>query len=182
MALYTKSIPRTRQRTSIGAVQPGLELYTPEICRGEHWDRGRGDRPGTRGNHPQTRGGSANRIGAAEGATLQCAPVGTSELPRVSPEQGEGPQKVCCGLVWPYAHLRSAKWHIGTADEGNSLGTREGGRPKTSRESTNRIGVAEGEPLEHQREAAGAPVGTSKLPRASPEHDGGPRKAWYGLV
>ncbi|KAJ1134321.1 hypothetical protein NDU88_000773 [Pleurodeles waltl] len=50
-----------------------------------------------------------------------------------------------------------------------------GGRPQTSVDFTNRIGAAEGELLEHQRETAGAPAGTSELPRASPEHRRGPQ-------
>ncbi|KAJ1105520.1 hypothetical protein NDU88_002926 [Pleurodeles waltl] len=54
--------------------------------------------------------------------------------------------------------------------------------PQTSVESTNCIGAAEGEPLEHRREPWGSPVGTSELLRAPPEHDRGPRKAWCGLV
>ncbi|KAJ1217617.1 hypothetical protein NDU88_005210 [Pleurodeles waltl] len=56
------------------------------------------------------------------------------------------------------------------------------GSPQTSGEFTNRIRVVEGEPLELWRKTAGALVVTSELPRASREHDGGPRKAWYGLV
>ncbi|KAJ1193814.1 hypothetical protein NDU88_003110 [Pleurodeles waltl] len=111
------------------------------------------------------------------GAMPWCAPVGTSELPRVSSEQGRGPRKAWCSLGWCWAHLRSAEWCIGTADEGNGPGTREGGRPQTSGESTNCIGVAEGEPLEHRRENVGGTCGDIRTAESIPSTQQRPRGA-----